>query len=163
MWSLLLLFCLKCLPAVYLHASLSHYLSVTLLSLFKFPQPPLCCHSVPLPFITIFSHSANHHLTYCLLYLFPCGTFGPVQTSIRHLVYAVRSLKSGPIQNINGHIWSMPDGFGQDRISRTVWHRPDISIYVLFRTQCLLIHLFYFWFPTLFQCNLPEKINCCPF
>ena len=28
-----------------------------------------------------------------------------------HLVHAKRSLKFGPIQNVHGYIWSMPNGF----------------------------------------------------
>lgn len=30
----------------------------------------------------------------------------------------------------------MPDGFGQDQISRTFWHGPNVSMVILERTKC---------------------------
>ena len=86
LWSLPLFFSLPKMPSSSLSVwvTVTLYLSVTLTSLFKFPQPPLYCHSIPLPFIIIIIiifHSTYHHLTYYKLYLFPCGTFGPVQTT----------------------------------------------------------------------------------
>ena len=64
-----------------------------------------------------------------------CRTFGPVQNSIRYLVYAKGALKFGPVQNIREHIWSMPNGFGQDQISRTFRSGPNVSMDILDRTK----------------------------
>lgn len=30
-----------------------------------------------------------------------------------------------PIQNVHKHVWSMPNGLGQDQIPRTFWHGPN--------------------------------------
>ena len=51
------------------------------------------------------------------------------KTSIRHLVHAKRSwylVIFGPVQNVQKYIWSMPNGFGQDQISKTFWHGPNV-------------------------------------
>ena len=61
-----------------------------------------------------------------------CRTLGLVQISIRHLIHNTfascqRPLKFGPVQNVHECIWFMPDGFGQDQISKTFWHRPNAS------------------------------------
>ena len=37
--------------------------------------------------------------------------------SIRHLVHAKRSLKSGTVQNVHEYIWSIQNSFGQDLIN----------------------------------------------
>ena len=46
----------------------------------------------------------------------------------RHLVCAKRSLIFGPVWNIHERVWSMPNAFGQDQISRTFWPEPDVSM-----------------------------------
>ena len=54
---------------------------------------------------------------------------------IRHLVHAKRSLIFGPLQNVREHVWSMPDSFERDQISRTFWRGPNVSMDVLGRSK----------------------------
>ena len=46
--------------------------------------------------------------------------------SKRHLIHNLRSLRYGPIQNTHNRIWFMPNGIGEDQISRTFWLEPNV-------------------------------------
>lgn len=71
----------------------------------------------------------------CLLTRCFAGHLVLSKMSIRYLVHAKRSLKFGPVQNIHECIWSMPNGFGQDQISKDLLEWTEWLTDILDRTK----------------------------